>query len=155
MWYEILPRDFIPYFFTKISPSMSTKSYSVTAFLAINCFLNSKIAPMIIKSTLFVKDVLRLIWIFFCWNSEPRFRWQIRYCDGIKTIRRARQRHFLRLLVRRENNGCILGGRWATNGFLLAAKELYSWNWLFFRLHISFACNGPLDWITPDTLRFF
>ena len=50
---------------------MSTKSYSVTAFLAINCFLNSKIAAMIIKSTLFVKDVLRLIWVFFAEIQNP------------------------------------------------------------------------------------
>ena len=50
---------------------MSTISYSVTAFLAINCFLNSKIAPIIIKSTLFVKDVLRLIWVFFAEIQNP------------------------------------------------------------------------------------
>ena len=30
---------------------MSTKSYSVTAFPAIKSFLNSKVAPMIIKTT--------------------------------------------------------------------------------------------------------
>ena len=51
---------------------MTTISHSVTAFLAINCFLNSKIAPMIIKTTpRFIKDVLRLIWVFFAEIQNP------------------------------------------------------------------------------------